>query len=251
MTALETEIAPQLDGLPGVGEPIDTPGMLDGRCDYARWPCAKPAGHKGNHMKDPADRSPKSGAAKRRSRSKATGVARPSSAGKTRRTGVTRKAPPSVMPGLLGMAWAAIGYRVEQQMPEPVGPPVGRVMQFQYIDAGNTLHRILLGLAVYRKIVAVAGSGGGMSDEVAALIGGPILAAVMATNEAAKMMLWPVFAEQIKASAVTIARAQAEQLEAMVTVSEYQEQVDDMLAGMQDGLFAPRPEAAEEAEPDA
>lgn len=231
--------------------------MLDGEaCPYPRFRCAKPAGHKGAHKMRPADRkrdangtrrNPGSarGASDRRAR-----PARSSSAGRSR----AGSAPP-VMAGVLSMAWAAIGMRVEQSMPEPVGPPVGRVMQFQAIDAGAILHRLLSSVPAYRKLAAVAGAGGGASDEIVALLGAPLLAAVMATNDAAKLMLWPVFADVIKASAVSIAKAQKEQLDAMVTVNEYQEQVDEMMAGMQDGLFAPGPNAEEhphdEAAPDA
>jgi hypothetical protein len=137
--------------------------------------------------------------------------------------------------------------RVEQYIPEPAGPPVGRVMQFQYIDAGQALHRVLMTLPWYKRLDAVAGAGGGVSDELLALIGAPLLAGVMAVNEPARMMLWPIFAEQIKASAVSIARASEEQHDAVITVAEYQADVDEMMSTMQDALFSPR--ETDETEP--
>lgn len=239
MTALDSDAAPPLDALPGLEDSEQGPPILEGACPYPRYRCAKPIGHPGSHAKAPEDRARQANGTRKRGAPRAD---RPRPAGSSsagrRRAGTSTT---TVMPGLLGMAWAAIGMQVEHHAPDPIGPPVGRVMQFQYIDAGQILHRVLLGLPVYRKLNAVAGAGGGISDELAALIGGPLLAAVMATNESAKLALWPVFAELIKTSAVSIAKAQHEQLEAMTRVNEYQAEVDAMLDGMQAGLFAPGP----------
>jgi hypothetical protein len=245
--ALDTEPAPPLDGLPGLEDPPAV-GMLEGKCQTSQMDCHLPAGHKGRHRMAPGTtRADKRRAAQA---AKAKTPSRPRTSSAAPRPRGSTKAPPSVMPGLLGMAWAAIGYRIEQTAPEPAGPPVGRVMQFQYLDAGATLHRVLMAAPLYRRIVAVAGAGGGISDDLAALLAGPILAGVMATNDAAKLMLWPVFAEQIKASAVSIAEAQADQVAAMEAVGEYEGQVSEMLEHMQEGLFAPRP-PAEDAEAEA
>jgi hypothetical protein len=244
--ALDTDPAPVTAGLPGLDSDAGG-GMLEGKCDTTQFDCHLPAGHKGRHRMAPGTTRADKRRAAQAARPKTPGRPRTSSAA-PRPRGAPKKAAPSVMPGLLGMAWAAIGYRIEQNAPEPAGPPVGRVMQFQYLDAGATLHRVLMAAPLYRRIVAVAGAGGGISDDLAALLAGPVLAAVMATNDAAKIMLWPVFAEQIKASAVSIAEAQAEQVAAMEAVGEYETQVSEMLEHMQEGLFAPRPPAEDEAE---
>lgn len=141
----------------------------------------------------------------------------------------------------LGMAWARIGQLVELSGPEPAAPPVGRVMQFQAVDAGERLHRLLTRVPVYRRAMLVAG--GSITEEIAALVGPPLLAGVMASGEQAQAALWPLFASMIQTSALAMAKAQREQLAALDSVSEYSEEIAGMMAALAEQLFAPRPGA--------
>lgn len=216
------------DGNP---QSTDVPLFEVPTCDRVKW-CYLDAGHPGNHRKDPATKvghhkaKPSQSPAPRGSRS----------AGK-------RGAGSSPMPGLLAMAYGVAGMRIEASGPPDFGPPVGRVMQFQAFDAGQALHRILLALIPgYEKATKFTGGGGGISADIVAIVGAPLLAGLMATNDTAKHLLWPIFAEQIKASAVTIAKAQREQIDTMNTVGEYQAEVDDMMAHLEATLFEPRPD---------
>jgi hypothetical protein len=232
MSALDDVTAPPF-GSPDEPPPDLPPDPL-AVCGYAGW-CVKPAGHPGPHKKDPATKARNN---RKRSRSKSPGRAS-SSAG-------SPAGADSPLPSVLALAWGGLGKAVEAAAPEPAGPPVGRVMQFQSIDAGYILHRALMTVPAYKRINTIAGGGSGALDELAPLLMAPLLAGVMASNETVRLLMWPTFANVIKTSAVSIARVQREQAEAIRQVSEYEAEVEGLLDGMAMGLFAPREEPPEE-----
>lgn len=140
------------------------------------------------------------------------------------------------MPGVLALVWAQLGTAIEAFAPTDAAAPVGRVMQFQAIDAGVRLDRILSTIPAYKMLLAKAG--GKKSEDIAALLAGPLLAGVMAVDDRAREALWPVFSQIVAASAVSVAKAQREQVEAMQQVEGYEAEVADLLNHLQATLFA-------------
>lgn len=142
------------------------------------------------------------------------------------------------MPAVWSFVYGTIGQAIEIQGPEPAAPPAGRVMQFQAIDAGERIHRVLGKVPVYRQATAIVG--GGILEDLAELVAAPMLVAVMASNETARETLWPILAQSLQKSAVAIAKAQKEQAASMRAVGEYQEEAEQLVGQMFSALFAPR-----------
>lgn len=142
------------------------------------------------------------------------------------------------MPAAWSFLYATVGQAIESQAPEPAGPPVGRVMQFQASLAGARIHNLANKVPIYRQATALAG--GGLLDDIIELVAAPVLVGVMATSETARETLWPMLAASLQASAVEIAKMQKQQVEAMEAVGEYAAEAETIMAQMAEQLFAPR-----------
>lgn len=197
-------------------------------CTKQAW-CGLPDGHEGWHRKA-AKGAPTTG------KTKADKPAKPS------KPRPAKKASPA--PGVLALLWAQAGSAVEMFAPEPAGPPAGRVMQFQAIDAGVRLDRLLQQVPAYKRAMNL--TGGRLTEDIVALVAAPVLAGVMASDMRARMALWPVFSSMLASSAVTIAKAQREQIEAMQQVEGYEQEVADLLDNLRHTLFGPDPDDTEE-----
>jgi len=219
------------------GSDEDTPTPPADQCPRNSW-CLKPAGHRYACQKYASKRD-RERAKSSRKRSASTGSATQRSASRR-----GRASKPSLMPAVLGLAYGRAGAAVELLGPEPAGPPVGRVMQFQSIAAGEQLDALLSNVPAYKRVTALGSSG--LMDSIASLIGAPLLAGLMATNENVARSMWPLLAASLQTSAVAMAKAQKAQLDAMEQVSEYDAEAHAMLDELFTTLFASRPEPANE-----
>ena len=222
---------PELGGLASV---IGAP------CPRQPW-CVRGAGHPGFCGKRPkgegrAPRPPRS-----RSTSRPAGSSSPA-----RSSGGKRKAS-GLMP-LLSMAWSVIGQAVEAYSPEPAGPPVGRVLQFQAPYAGQVLDKVLSEkVPAYKALDAMTG---GILDELGPILLPPVLVAVMASKPSAATALYPMLAGQLEQLAIAITaerRRVRDALAATATLDAESAQLVDELSAV---LFAPRPEPKPEPEGD-
>lgn len=141
-----------------------------------------------------------------------------------------------------GVAWAALGYGVQLRVPEPIGPPVGRVMQFQGPDAGPRLERLLGKLVDKMPFIKALGKETEMGRDIAALLGPPLLTAAFASGQLPAGVFEPLFAvimRPIIAQAMEATKAQA------TTITEMSQADQEMLAAAGDlmrQLFTPTEE---------
>lgn len=198
--------------------------------------CKLPDGHKGRCMAYPdGNRPPK----------RSAGAGSNRAVQRSRRT-----SKPTMAPAVLGMAYGQIGAMIEATAPEPTGPPIGRVMQFQAPLAGQQLDALLANLPIYKRVTTMGSNA--VVEQLASLLIAPLLAGLMAANERAAMTLYPIFASAIKASAVEIVKAQKAQVAALEQIDEYTEEADELTRQFMEAMFARRDEPAhDQAGPDA
>ena len=214
------------DGLGLVGD-----NVAPGKCPRHDW-CLKDPGHRGNCRRYP-DGDPRTKKAGSTSGAK-PGPARKPGAAPPRRS----RSRPNMLPAVWSFVYGQAGAVVEHTAPEPAGPPVGRVMQFQAPLAGARLHGLLSKLPIYQQATALAG--GGMLEDIMELIAAPLVVGVMATSEQARDYLWPILATSLQSSAVQIAKMQKEQADAMESVNEFSADAAAIMEQMAASLFAPR-----------
>lgn len=213
-------------------------------------PCAKKegcvldAGHKGFCRLRPLDAPPA-----RSHGTKRTGARAPrkppagsslSGAPSATSTRPSRAKKSEGMRPLLSFLWGGVGQLLEQYGPEPQGPPVGRLMQFQAPYAAEKLHPQLRKIPAYR---ALDEASAGVLDELGPVIMAPLLVAVMASNESARMALWPLLSAQLEVFAVAAAAEKRKAAAAMRSLDEHSEEVAAMMDGLAGVLFAPGPAA--------
>lgn len=220
--------APALASLPDLGQADPDPEMAPpaGPETCRRTPgCPHPNGHRGR-CKSP----PKAPAA-----SRSTTSSRPTPSGRSR---TPKKKDEPLWPALIGMAYGYLGAGVEMLAPAPAGAPVGRVMQFQAPLAGKQIHEALSHVPVYKRVTALSG-GDSPFGELAALLAGPIIAGVMATNPAAAEMLVPLFMASLQSSAVEMAKQQRASRDALAEVNEYAAEIEVLMGHLVANLFDP------------
>lgn len=119
--------------------------------------------------------------------------------------------------------WAALGYGAQMFVAEPVGPPVGRVMQFQAADAGPRVERIGARLAKALPFISTVKKQGQFAGDVAALLAPPLLTALIATGNVPRAIAEPVFVTIMRpliADALEKAQEQAETITAMAEAED-------------------------------
>ena len=147
------------------------------------------------------------------------------------------------MQPMLGAAWSGIGFAVENLAPEPVGPPVGRCLQFQAPYAASQLHPLLRQLPVYRRMDE---SVGGSLQALAALVAPPILVGLIASNPVVMFpMVAPVLHSLLYPIALEAAKAKREQVKALEEIGEYADDANEMMQQLLDQMFARKEDAGD------
>ena len=205
-------------------------------CPRQPW-CVRGAGHPGFCGKQPKGegRAPRGPRTRTRSSSSSSGSSSPArSSGKRKASGL--------MP-LLSMAWSVVGQAVEAYSPEPAGPPVGRVLQFQAPYAGQVLDKVLSErVPAYKALDAMTG---GVLDELGPIILPPLLVAVMASKPAAAPALYPMLAGQLEQLAMAITSERRRVRDALAATAQLDEESAALVQELAAVLFAPRPQAKE------
>ena len=233
MTALD-ETPLDLDGFTPDPPPPDDDAFVP--CSSKNDWCRLPDGHKGRCRRYPEGTSRAEKDRERHARKRSAGAGTRSSSRAVQRPRRTSK--PTLAPAVLGMAYGQIGSIIEVAAPEPAGPPIGRVMQFQAPLAGQQLDALLANLPIYKRVTRAGSSQ--LVEQIASLIAAPLLAGVMASNEAAARTLYPIFASAIRSAAVEIVKAQKQQVEAMAEIDEYSAEADELTRQFLDVMLAPR-----------
>lgn len=128
-----------------------------------------------------------------------------------------------------GMAWAGIGYGIQLRVPDPVGPPVGRVMQFQAADAGPRLEKLLGKLVEKVPFLKSLGKETELGRELTALFGPPLITAAIASGRIPAAAAEPIFASIMRpiiAGALEAAQSQA------TSISELSEADQEVMAAV-------------------
>jgi hypothetical protein len=216
-----------------------TPDTVEPCSKQNDW-CILPDGHKGRCRAYPEGYK-----GTRKSHHK-----RPASTGST--SGASRRgraSKPSIAPAILSLAYARLGQAVEMIGPEPTAPPVGRVMQFQAPAAGKQLDTALSAIPLYKKVTSLGDIGESpVLQAIINLVAAPVMAGLMASNEALAQQMWPLLAAALQSAAVEQAREQKKQLQAMDEIAEFQQEAMEALMNLNETLFAPRPDVSRETE---
>lgn len=227
MSALVTEPLDTPDDEPELPPLVAAPAL--GKCTRKPW-CVKGAGHKGFCGKAPAgERNADDKPARAKPARRASSSAKSS------------KPRSSALQPFLGMAWNGLGQLLEAYAPEPAGPPIGRIMQFQSSYAANVLDETLTQhVGPYKAMNKAAG---GMLDDLGPLIMPPLLVAIMATgSDGMRMALMPVLAKNLESLALANRAEQLKLQEAMAEAgTQFDQETMDMLNGFVSMLFDTRP----------
>lgn len=213
---------PELGGLASFVNPS--------QCPRQPW-CVRGAGHAGFCGKQPRGegRAPRT-----RTRTR-TPSPRAASSAPSR-----RKAKASGLMPILSLAWSGLGQVVEAYSPEPAGPPVGRVLQFQAPYAATVLDKVLTDhVPAYKAIDAMTG---GILDELGPLILPPLLVAVMASRPQTAAGLYPLLAGQLEQLAIAMTAERRRVRDALQQTATLDEESAKLVEELSMVLFAPRPE---------
>ena len=217
------------DGPPDLG---GLAAVVGAQCPRQPW-CVRGAGHPGFCGKRPRGegRAPRN-----RAKTAKTSSGRPASSPARR-----GKAKASGLMPILSLAWSGIGQAVEAYSPEPAGPPVGRVLQFQAPYAATVLDKVLTDhVPAYKAIDAMTG---GILDELGPLILPPLLVAVMASRPQTAAGLYPLLAGQLEQLAIAMTAERRRVRDALSATAELDEESAQLVNELAQVLFAPRPEA--------
>lgn len=138
---------------------------------------------------------------------------------------------------MYGVAWAGAGLAIATKMPDPLGPPVGRVMQLQAGDAGPRLHRLLgptFGkIPFIKRITANSGDLG----DLGALLLPPLLTAALALEVVPPMMFAPLLAQLLRPMAADLLKASREQAAAIGEMGEAEAEVTAAVQELMASIF--------------
>lgn len=138
-----------------------------------------------------------------------------------------------------GIAWAGAGYLIANRLPEPVGPPVGRVMQLQAGDAGPRLHRILSPYVDRIGFLKKLGENSKDLTDAAALFLPPLLVAAVSLELVPEAVVGPLLAQVLRPMAAELVRAQREQAEHLSNLAGAEDEVNEALSELFAGIFGP------------
>ena len=231
------------DGQPALLELPAAPAGA-GPCPRQPW-CVRGAGHHGFCAKvtlEEAAERKASGLPRKRVRpSRAK-----SSAGGARSAPTASRAPSAGMRPLLGMIWAGLGQLIENYAPEPAGPPVGRVIQFEAPYVSAHLHPVLRQVPIYKRMDEMTG---GLFDDLGPILLAPLIVGIMAANPAAQSVLQPMLFSQLESMAVEMAEESRRTRDKLAKKAEYDSDTQAILQALAGELFTPRPPAADAPEP--
>lgn len=160
----------------------------------------------------------------------------PSSSPSTR----PRGKPASVPVGTV--IWGMLGYGIQLRLGEPVGPPVGRVMQFQAGDAGPRLERIGVKIGKALPFTASLSKGGQLAGDIAALLGPPLITAMIASGTIPRAVAEPLFIGIMRPLIADAMRQSAEAVETMSAMTEAEAEVIDTTRQFLAAIFGDEPE---------
>lgn len=134
------------------------------------------------------------------------------------------------------LVWGMAGYNVSITAGTPGQVAVGNVMQLQAADAGKRLAR-LLGPTLDRMGWLDRISSGGPAGDIAALVLPPMLAGVIASNEAIREPLMPLLSMMLRPIAESLVEQQQAQAEAMSKFTEADENINNAVQSIFSQIF--------------
>jgi hypothetical protein len=143
---------------------------------------------------------------------------------------------------LLASLWLGIGQLVEMNAPEPAGPPVGRMLQFEAPYAAEQLHPHLRRLPLYRGLDEVTG---GIMDDIGPLIMAPVIVGLMATNPALGRSLEPMLRGTLEQMAVAMVTERRKVAQALRERTDLDDEIKALLVELSEGLWGPPPARGE------
>ena len=206
-------------------------GVIEGQCPRKPW-CVRGAGHPGFCGKRPKGegRAPRTRTPRTPSTSSRARTSTPARRGSSK---------PSGLRPLIALAWGGIGQVVEAYAPEPSGPPVGRVMQFQAPYAAGVLDKVLMErVPAYKAIDAMTG---GILDELGPVLLPPLIVAVMASRPESQGALYPMLAGQLEQIAIAVTAERQRVRDALSQAAELDAESAQLVNELTSMLFAPRP----------
>lgn len=135
------------------------------------------------------------------------------------------------------MAWAGAGYLIAQKMPEPAGPPVGRLMQLQAPDAGPRLARVLGPYIDKIGFLKKLTSRGEDLGDVVALLLPPLLVGAISLELVPSPIVGPILAQLLRPMAAELLKASREQAEDLAAMGEAGEEVNAALEELLGSIF--------------
>lgn len=138
--------------------------------------------------------------------------------------------------GIGASIWGLGGMGIGLRMAEPIGPPVGRMMQIQAPAAGQHIANIIERTPLMKWLQPITENKGLMTD-IAALLLPPMMIGGMAAKPELQGLLGPFFQALMVPLAKEIIEAQRDSASALGGLSEVDEETNQMVATIMAQLF--------------
>lgn len=154
------------------------------------------------------------------------------------------------LPALFGLGWAALGYGIERQAPNPPGVAVGKVVQLQSSYAGDVLARTVKGSPAYKFIkpwLEVTTP----YQEIAGLLLAPLLTAFIAMRPeiGQSPVVRGILVRELTPT-IAFAKKKAEEQQAAVEqLDEFKAEAQEAASSMVDWILGQGPAEEEDVNP--
>jgi hypothetical protein len=140
--------------------------------------------------------------------------------------------------GIGASIWGLGGMGIGLRVAEPVGPPVGRMMQIQAPSAGKHIANIIERTPLMQWLAPITENKGLMTD-IAALLLPPLMIGGMAARPELSGLLAPFFQALMVPLAKDIIQAQRDSVSALGGLEDIDEETNSMVADIMAQLFGP------------
>jgi len=136
--------------------------------------------------------------------------------------------------------WFVAGKVVESYAPEPVGEPVGKVLQLEAGIAGPRLHKVLKKTPLYPYIMIAESQVGWIAD-VGMLVAAPLAVGFAAMNPGAARAMKPLMVGLLVPVLAEIAKNSGQQAALLESLETYDRETIELASRIIDDIVGPEP----------